>query len=179
VNTSNIKHAKLIIGLLYSDNFLEFENFINLITNIFGKIDKISPLFLFNYTDYYKTEFGSNLNRRFLSFKDLASPEKLSETKIITNKLEEKYSKNHKRTINIDPGYLDLDKFVLASAKHGRQKIYVGNGIYADPILEYYQKKFISFNWSFPDFKLNIYFDFFSEVRTIYKKQIKGHQQTK
>ncbi|MEA3500253.1 MAG: DUF4416 family protein [Candidatus Marinimicrobia bacterium] len=172
-NVLNIKPVKLIIGLLYSDNFLEYENFINLIANIFGEIDKISSLFPFNYTDYYKKEFGNSLNRRFLSFEDLVSPEKLSEIKIITNKLENKFSKDHKRTINIDPGYLDLDKFILASAKYGRQKIYINKGIYADPVLEYYKKSFNSFNWSFPDFKSNEYFDFFSKARNIYRKQIK------
>ncbi len=179
MTTSNIKHVKLIVGLLYSNNFLEYEGFINLIANIFGEIDKMSLLYPFNYTDYYKIEFGDNLTRKFLSFEDLISPEKLSEIKIITNKLENKYLKKNKRTINIDPGYLDLDKFVLASVKYGRQKLYIGKGIYADPVLEYYKKSFNHFNWSFPDFKSNKYLDFFSEVRSIYREQIKEYLQNK
>ena len=173
MNTSSIKPVKLIIGLLYSNNFLEYESFIHLVINIFGKIDKFSPSFSFNYTNYYEKELGNKINRKFLSFEALISPEKLSEIKIITNKLEQKYSKEHKRTINIDPGYLDLDKLILASAKYGRQKIYIGNGIYADPVLEYYKKNFNFFNWSFPDFKSYKYYNYFLEVRMKYKKQLK------
>ncbi len=169
----NVKPVKLIIGLLYSNEFINFEKFINLLTTIFGEIDTISSQFKFDYTNYYKTEMGNNLNRKFLSFKHLISPQRISEIKIITNKIEQKYSNEHQRTINIDPGYLDLDKLVLASAKYGRQKIYLDKGIYADPILEYYKKSFSPFAWSFPDFKSPEYYDFFSRVRISYKKQLK------
>ncbi|MEA1987365.1 MAG: DUF4416 family protein [Candidatus Marinimicrobia bacterium] len=169
---SKIKPVKLIIGLLYSNRFNRYDEFMYKISNIFDKIDSTSNLFSFTYTDYYEKELGNNLSRQFISFEKMIFPENISEIKIITNIIEKQYSNDNNRMINIDPGYLDLDKFVMASVKYGRQKTYIGDGIYADTVLEYYKKRFHFFNWSFPDFQTDKYYSYLSNVRNIYKKQL-------
>ena len=66
-----------------------------------------------------------------------------------------------------------MDKFVLASAKYGRQKVYLDKGIYADPTLYYFKKEFHAYSWSFPDFTSGMYNEYFISVRDVYKKQIR------
>ena len=73
------------------------------------------------------------------------------------------------RRVNIDPGYMDYYKIVLASFKEGPQKIYLGEGVYADPILLFYEGEYVPFQWTFPDFKAGIYAEDFRAIRALYK----------
>jgi len=164
--------VKCIFGLIYS-NDSDLRVCIDHLEKVFGQSDLVSKEFPFEITDYYENEMGSGLKRKFISFIKLIEAHKLSEIKRISNIIEEYYLKNNKRSINLDPGYLDMDKFVLASAKYGRQKIYLDKGIYADPTLYFFKKEFHAYDWSFPDFSSGIYNDFFVRVRAQYKQQIK------
>jgi len=116
---------------------------------------------------------GSELKRKFISFINLIEAQKLSEIKRLSNIIEEYYLKENGRSINLDPGYMDMDKFILASAKYGRQKIYLDKGIYADPTLYFFKKEFHAYAWSFPDFSSGMYNEYFVKVRAQYKQQIK------
>ena len=116
---------------------------------------------------------GTQLLRKFISFEKLVKANDLSEIKRLTNIIELEYAEVDKRRINLDPGYIDMDKFVLASAKYGRQKIYLGKGIYADPTLYFYKKEFHAYDWSFPDFESGRYNDYFINVRLKFKSQIR------
>jgi len=78
------------------------------------------------------------------------------------------------RKVNLDPGYLDYDKFVLASAKYNGQKIYLDCGIWADLTLHYEKGKFDPYPWSFPDFKSRMYDGAFLEMRRLYKDRRKN-----
>ncbi len=100
--------VKLICGMISSQNivFRKAEDFLK---DLYGPIDFISPLITFTFTDYYEKEMGTNLKRKFLSFKILIPPENLSEIKIRTNELEEELklkSVTTQRTIKLDPGFL-------------------------------------------------------------------------
>ena len=115
---------------------------------------------------------GKNIFRLFVSFKKLISPEEIVESKLLSNKIENELAIDGKRKINLDPGYMDYHKIVLASAKFGGQKIYIAKGIYGDLTL-YYKKGWKPFDWGFPDFKSGIYNDYLLHIRTLYKKQRK------
>ncbi|HPZ08780.1 MAG TPA: DUF4416 family protein [Candidatus Eremiobacteraeota bacterium] len=173
---SAVEPVKLFLGILFnSEKFpLKIE-----IEKLFGKIDYISPVFPFNLTDYYRDEMGDNLSRLFYSFENLILPHTIADIKLSTNELEKKFSFNGKRHINLDPGYLDYHKIVLASAKFGGQKIYIGKGMYADMTLWYKKGHFKPFPWTFLDFKDGLYDKVFLEIRQRYKfqrknKKIKG-----
>jgi len=116
---------------------------------------------------------GSPIFRRICSFSNLISPSYLADAKLITNSIENKYRLNNKRNVNLDIGYMDYDKVVLASAKYGIHKVYISQGIYADMALHYEKGKFSSYPWAFRDFKLPLYYDFFLKIREIYKAQLK------
>lgn len=142
----------------------------------FGPIDYESGPIPFNYTTYYESEMGPHLIRQFNSFRDLISPEEIVEIKLWTNKLEESYAVSQSypiaRPVNIDPGYLCLSKLVLASTKDYSHRIHLQKGIYAEITLNYKQRAFQSFEWTYPDYKSQPYLDFFSHVRQLYARQL-------
>ncbi|MDM7925702.1 MAG: DUF4416 family protein, partial [bacterium] len=78
-----------------------------------------------------------------------------------------------RRRVNFDPGYMDYDKFVLASAKYNGQKVYLDLGIWADLTLHYEKGRFDPYPWSFPDFKSGLYQEVFMEIRARFKAQWK------
>jgi hypothetical protein len=139
-----------------------------------GPVDFISDAFDFNQTDYYESEMGKHIRRWFWSFENLFDPGRLPEIKLFTNHLEDSFCRREsKRTVNLDPGYLDFYKLVLASVKERAQKIYLSKGIYADPTLYYLKGKWHAFDWSLPDFKQNIYYGVFQNIRDRYRQKMR------
>ena len=156
------------------------EEAIGLLKNEWGEIDYISPDFPFEETQYYEKEMGSGLLRRFYSFERLISPDRIVEAKLFTNKVEERLKDAAPgRVINLDPGYLDTYKLVLASAKFGGQKVYLRDGIYADMTLVRTKGKWESFAWGFPDFKSGKYTVPLNTIRDLYKRQLAAGFTTK
>jgi len=139
--------------------------------SILGEADFVGPAHPFDMTDYYEDEMGTGLRRVIVSFKELGSAPDLVKVKLSTLRLEEKLSGVAGRTINIDPGYIDFFKAVLASFKEGPQKIYLGRGVYADPVLMFEDHEWRTLPWSFPDFKDGRYTQEFEEIRRIYREQ--------
>ena len=164
--------VKLIVGILYSDESLLNRAF-DLLEKQYGKIDYQSEFFEFTITDYYVSEMGSPIFRLFVSFDRLIHPKDISRIKIETNKIEEQLSVQGKRKVNLDSGYMDYDKVVLASAKYNGQKIYLDHGIWADLTLHYKKGRYDPYPWSFPDFKKGIYNNVFLKIRERYKIQRK------
>ena len=142
------------------------------LTEAFGPIDYRSRPLPFDVTNYYEKEMGANLERIFLSFENLISPDELPSIKVKTDAIEERLAADGPRRVNIDPGYLDYHKVVLASNKTGGQKIYLSQGVWADMTLHYTKGRFVPFEWSFPDFKKGIYEKMFMEIRARYKRAV-------
>ena len=122
-------------------------------TDRWGPIDFTGPDHVFDATDYYDTEMGSDLQRRLVGFERLVSPEILAEAKLECNQIELDLSVDDRRRVNLDIGYLDHNKIVLASLKPAGQKIYLTRGIYADLIARYRGGRYCPFEWTFPDFR--------------------------
>ncbi len=129
-----------------------------------------APAFLFNETEYYDAEFGRPLFRWWACRPLLTDPSRLISWKKQCAEIEtELTDSSGNRTVNIDVGYLNFSLVVLASFKHNRQKIYLGEGIYADPVLRYYAGDFRCFDWTFPDFQKNYYYGRLRKFREIYR----------
>ena len=169
---SEPRKVQLILGVIYSDPGL-LEPLEGLLEKIFGAIEARSDAFDFDETDYYGNEMGRVLKRIFYSFYDLIDPAGIVYIKAETNRIEREFAREGSRRINIDPGYLDFYKLVLASAKFQGQKVYLGKGVYADPTL-YYDKGWKSCDWSFPDFKSGRYDEFLTGVRRSYKNKMRN-----
>ena len=80
--------------------------------------------------------------------------------------------KNGCRRINIDPGYLVPERFVLASAKNFTHRISIGKGIYADLTLVYTRGGFQTLAWTYPDYAEKNMLTFLDRVRNKYLKDI-------
>jgi len=170
------KPVKFFTGALFSDERL-LESAIANAENTFGKVDLISSDFPFNITNYYDSEMGTPIYRRFVSFSKLIEPGFLAAAKILTNSIEDNLRVDGLRKVNLDVGYIDYDKVVLASAKYGIHKIFLAGGIYADLALHYAKGHFLPYDWAFQDFKLTEYHPFFLKMREIYKRQIRPYPQ--
>lgn len=163
--------VKIFIGALYSDQALLQQALLNCET-AYSSIDYRSEQFEFAVTEYYDAEMGSPIFRQFFSFTELGNPGQLADWKITTNQIEANLAQNGSRKVNLDIGYMDYHKVVLASAKFNGQKIYLDHGIYADPTLYYRKGHFHPYDWSFPDFKnSDEYYDALLKIREIYKGQ--------
>lgn len=164
--------AKLVIGILISKikNQIQMEN--DLVAE-FGKIDYKSELINFKYSSFYNKEMGTPIQKYFLSFKKLHSPEHIVKIKLITNKIEKKYCLNEYRTINLDPGHMFLSKFILSTTKDGSHRIPLHSGIYGEITLLFEKKSFRPVEWTYPDFTDENYLRILNEIRQIYKPQLK------
>lgn len=165
--------VKLIIGMI-SPNVELFDQLTQILVEKFGPVDLKSDVFNFDKTDYYDEEMGRNLKRQFLSFCQLIEPRELVEIKLFTNSLEEKFSLSKdepSRLINLDPGYLDCTKLVLASTKDSPNRIYLRERIYAEITLYFSQGTFKFRPWTFPDYKTQEYIETFNQIRKLYISQ--------
>ena len=140
----------------------------------FGSPDVITPWLMFERTRYYEKEMGWPLYRRFITFKELITPEELVDKKLSTNKIEAKYSNEGKRRINIDPGYICLERLVLATGKNYTHRIYLSQGIYADLTLVFNKGTFKPLEWSYPDYSDEESIEFFNNEREKYKNQLRS-----
>ena len=172
LNPTKPGKVKLIIGFLYSSNDL-YDKAKKSLEKKMGPTDFESNIIEFRFTDYYREEMGSNLKRRFVSFKRLIQPEDIVQIKLFTIKIEKKFSILNKRRINIDPGYLNEAKILLSTTKDYSHRIYLDKRIFAEITLIYKNRGFQNLPWTYPDFRTKLYKEIFLKVRNIYKEQIK------
>ncbi|OQZ00026.1 MAG: hypothetical protein B6D35_07890 [Candidatus Brocadia sp. UTAMX2] len=173
---SKPKPVNLIIGVLTNIPGLlgEMEK---TLTTSFGTIDLKSDILPFHFTEYYHEEMGEEIKRQFYSFQKLISPDEIAAIKVQTNSMEEAVADSRKylvkRPVNIDPGYLNESRLILASTKDFSHRIYLQNGIYAEVTLNYRRGGYEFFPWTFPDYKSLEYQNFFLQARELYVKKLK------
>jgi hypothetical protein len=140
----------------------------------FGSVDMVSPWMPFDFTSYYEQEMGAPLFRRLLAFKSLIDQLDLASAKLTTNHLEDQYTRNGRRRVNIDPGYLSYERFVLASGKNFIHRIYIGQKIYADLTLIYQQGAYQKLPWTYPDYADRPIISFLDQARAKYAVDLKA-----
>ncbi len=143
--------AKLVIGMLLKERAV-FAELAARFADRFSPPDLVSPWFPFEYTSYYEQEMGAPLWRRVLAFSGLVAQDGLAQIKLETNAIEQDYRTGGRRRVNIDPGYLLLERFVLATGKNFSHRIYIGQGIYADLTLVYRHGGYHPLPWTYPDY---------------------------
>ncbi len=145
-----------------------------LLESRFGKAELASPLYPFDLSGYYEKEMGAFLSRRWYCFSKLWDASELAEWKYLCGNIENDFlDLKGNRTVNIDPGYLDYGKLVLASFKSAPDKIYMGRGVWAHMCLRYGRGSFTAPDHSFPDFKDGRFNDFMLEARRLYRKMLR------
>jgi len=136
----------------------------------FGDILHESPESAWSHSHYYDRELGTPVFRRFIFFSGLFDAATLPEIKLQTNNLEDAFSKNGKRRINIDPGYITSSKVVLASAKDYSHRLYLGRGIYGEVALYFQGNRFNPMPYTYQDYRDQQGLDMFEKARKELKK---------
>ena len=166
------KPAKLVIGIFLKETQL-LVSVAEALSEAFGPVDMVSAWFPFNYTTYYESEMGDALLRRVLAFQKLIEQEDLARIKNHTNDIERAYTVAGKRRVNSDPGYMLLERFVLASGKNFSHRIYIGGQIYADLTLIYAKGRFQALPWTYPDYRAPSMLTYLEQVRQKYAADMK------
>lgn len=153
--------VKLVAGVLYPDE-IRWMWTAGKLSNLWGTPEDVSPEYPFTVTDYY-ADIAPVLFRRFLSFSGLRDGASLPEWKRTAGRLESE--SGDRRTVNIDPGYVNGARLVLASTKDHAHRVYLGGGIHAEVTLRFRFRKWEAFDYTFPDFAEGLYDGFLSAVR--------------
>jgi hypothetical protein len=167
--------VKLFIGVLVSHAKLIPELEHRLVT-VYGPIDHRSPVIPFDFTDYYETEMGDIIDRIIFSFERLIEADQLPEIKRQTNRLEEELAPMYervKRPVNLDPGYIEQAKVILASTKNFYHRIYLGQGIFGEVTMHFKNNTYQFFPWTYPDYQSRDYQEFFLKMRHVYRAQLR------
>jgi Domain of unknown function (DUF4416) len=142
----------------------------------YGRIDQETALLPFVATRFYEREMGPALQRLFWSFEALIAPDALAGIKLETNAVERTCAmasgQGWRRQINLDPGYIDLAKLVLATTKDRQHRLYLGQGIYAEVTLRFTGGRFVPWEWTYPDYRTPEYLAFFDAARHRYRQQL-------
>jgi len=169
--------VKLFCGLIFS-GIETLRKASEKLVRAFGPIEAESDVYPFDHTDYYRSEMGGDLMRKFIAFEQLIPPRKLIEAKIKANQIEKQLfveiGEELHRRINIDPGYLELSKIVLASTKNYSHRIYLDKGIFAEVTMIRRGNRYRFLQWTYPDYVHPSAMKFFEESRILLKNQISG-----
>lgn len=148
---------------------------LNALSQMWGPLRHTGALYPFDQTHYYQAEMGSHLYRGVLSFESLIDPSKIGDYKKQSNAFEiQTQQATGLRFVNVDVGYMDVDKIVLPSYKKGPFKLYAGEGLWLDMQMTYAKGVFSSTPWAFEDFKRNPYQKDLQLIREKYKKALKS-----
>ncbi|HMK43495.1 MAG TPA: DUF4416 family protein [Dissulfurispiraceae bacterium] len=123
--------ALLFVSTLFLDWGI-FRDACHHLEGSFGEVIMESPTYAWEYSKHYAPEMGEGLLRRYVFFGRLIDQGEIAAIKLKTNALEQRYSVDGRRRINLDPGYLTMAKVVLASTKDYSHRIYLGEGIFAE-----------------------------------------------
>jgi len=169
--------VKLIAGVLYpcGDEGEEwFAWTLEKLKNLWGKHENVSLPVPFTTTDYYR-DIAPSLARRFICFEGLACAGELPDWKLATVSIEGE--SRSPRIVNIDPGYIDGARLILASTKDHAHRIYLRDGIFAEVTMRFRFGKWMPFDYTFPDFASGVYDEFLSAVRESWLEGKRGTKQ--
>ena len=161
--------VKFICGMISGEVAL-FDRAAAALAAALGPVEAIGEIVDFDFTHYYDQQMGSPLYRRFVSFAGPHRPDFLAEAKVRTNAIEAEFAAGRSgtgpaRPVNLDVGYVELPKLVLASMKNFSHRIYLRDGVYGEITLLFHHKRWEPLPWTFPDFRSGRYDAFLSGVR--------------
>ena len=147
----------------------------------FGPIDHRSRCLPFDATRYYAREMGDAVQRVLLSFEHLIAADSLASVKLRTQGMEQvlRNGASVPRPVNLDPGYLEQSKVVVASTKNFYHRLYLSEGVFAEVTLQFKNNTYECFPWTYPDYASSEYREFFVRAREIYRMQLRNRCQTR
>lgn len=171
------EEEKLIIGVIYHEKEI-LDKVMDILIDEFGEVDGMCEEFSFSeeFSTYYDEEIGGEGLRRIYSFKKTVDPARQAEIKERTNEIEAQFSINGKRQINLDPGFINHGRLMLATTKAAGFRIPLKNGIHTELTLFYARGGWHKFPWSYRDYQSERVQQFLTEVRKKYLAQRKENK---
>jgi len=168
------KRVKIFCGLIGREDKIKAA--VARLVREFGEIDCETDIQDFEVTDYYAREMGPGLRHKWVSFRPLRERAYLAQAKHLSVEIELDLVEKDKRTVNIDPGYVDDAQVVLSTTKNYAHRVYIGMGYYAEPTLIYVRGRrgYRPLEWTYPDYKGVRALRFFRDVRSEYLRQVKS-----
>jgi len=169
--------VKLFVGML-AGKPAWFDRAEAALVERYGPVDIASETWDFTWTDYYRDEMGEELLRKFLAFDRLIRPDDIIDIKCDTNTIETDLARRIEggpaRPINLDPGYVELSKVVLATTKDYAHRLYLARGIYAEVTLQYTRGRYEPCPWTYPDYRTPEYGKFFLVLRERLRQNLRS-----
>ncbi|MBN2498295.1 MAG: DUF4416 family protein [Deltaproteobacteria bacterium] len=166
--------ARVVLGVLFADAEI-LERARGRLVEVLGPVQRVGDEMDFTWTRYYEAEMGPGLRRCFLSAGALVPREILADLKRWTNRLESELAHpDGRRRINIDPGLMSLDNFVLATTKSQPHRLYLRDGIFAEVTLVYTRGGFQPLERTYPDYRSEEVRKLMDGIRKEYKRDLRA-----
>lgn len=172
--------VKLFVGVLVSEE-TRLPPTEAALVEAFGPVDHRSRRLPFDATRYYAREMGNAIQRVLLSFEHLIAADSLASIKLRTCGIEQvlRNGASVPRPVNLDPGYLEQAKVVVASTKNFYHRMYLSDGVFAEVTLRFRNNTYECFPWTYPDYASAEYREFFLRTREIYRMQLRNRCHTR
>ena len=160
--------------VIYSDKEI-FDTAMARIVEKFGDYDMVSEEFSFSreFSNYYDGELGGEGLRRIYSFDRLVDASEQAEIKEWTNALELELAVNGDRRINLDPGFINHGRLMLATTKKAGFRIPLKRGIYTELTLYWARGEWHKLPWTYRDYQSEKVQKFITRARAKYLAQRK------
>ena len=163
--------ANLTISVMFRDEGL-LEETRAVLEQKYGETDAVSKVYDFSsISPYYDPEMGSDIKKIVFSFKEPVPRDILKDVKLFCVQFEKDHSDNDgNRLVNLDPGLVTLENFILATGKNYSHRIYLGSGVFAEVTLMFGKKNVVKeLPWSYRDYLYEPARSFLLEVRELYR----------
>ncbi|MEX0797878.1 MAG: DUF4416 family protein [Bacteriovoracaceae bacterium] len=156
-------------GLIFTSClFNQDELALETVQNLWGRRYKLSGKEFpkFNPSlDYYSKEMGENLKRVFFWSNEFFEREELIEGKLWSHELEQEFSVDGKRSLNMDIGVILKEQVLLATSKPYAHRIYLRKGVWAELTYIYENKSYHFLPWTYPDYRCSEKIKLFNSLR--------------
>jgi len=165
--------ANLTCSIAYHDRSF-FSEALTLLTDRYGPVDAVSDPYDFSaISSHYDAEMGHPVMKCIASFQRLLPREEIAAVKRTAVALEERFSVDGKRRVNLDPGLLTMENFVLSTGKNYSHRIYLGTGVWAEVTLLFTKNGEIQpLPWTYRDYLREPASSFLLSLRSRYKAKL-------
>lgn len=148
-----------------------------------GPVALASPVYDFQHTRYYEATMGPQLRKQLLTFAASAPADCLPDVKRRTIALERELAESRRfpeiRPLNLDPGLVQLGKFLLATTKDQAHRVYLRDGIFAEVTLRYTAGAFEPWEWTYADYREPAVRAYLGEARALLHERIRARTADK
>ena len=141
----------------------------------FGPVALASEPFPFVHTPYYVPTMGEGLTKVLWAFARPVPMGDLPAIKRTANALEAEAAAlgrwSEARPVNIDPGYLEAGKFVLATTKDQAHRLHIGDGIFAEVTLHWRGGAWQPWPWTYADYREPAVLAFLGKARERWRRR--------